>query len=68
MAEHSAVNRRVVGSSPTWGVKTKEQVTDLLFVFLLTDGGLERADPEKCPVDSFPARGFSAEKRAQLGE
>ena len=34
MAEHSAVNRRVVGSSPTWGVKTKEQVTDLLFVFL----------------------------------
>ena len=33
MAEHSAVNRRVVGSSPTWGVKTKEQVIDLLFVF-----------------------------------
>ena len=22
MAEHSAVNRRVVGSSPTWGAKT----------------------------------------------
>ena len=24
MAEHSAVNRRVVGSSPTWGVKKKK--------------------------------------------
>ena len=36
MAEHSAVNRRVVGSSPTWGVKRKRIIRRMvLFLFLL---------------------------------
>ena len=30
MAEHSAVNRRVVGSSPTWGAKGPSERMDLL--------------------------------------
>ena len=28
MAEHSAVNRVVVGSSPTWGAKKSEMITN----------------------------------------
>ena len=32
MAEHSAVNRRVVGSSPTWGAKSTAQMSGI-FLF-----------------------------------
>ena len=35
MAEHSAVNRRVVGSSPTWGAKRKQPSLYKLGCFLL---------------------------------
>ena len=35
MAEHSAVNRRVVGSSPTWGVKKKREHHRCSFSFFL---------------------------------
>ena len=31
MAEHSAVNRVVVGSSPTWGAKEKHLLMQVLF-------------------------------------
>ena len=34
MAEHSAVNRRVVGSSPTWGARNMESESDLVRIFL----------------------------------
>ena len=36
LVEHAAVNRRVVGSSPTWGAKRTEhtKVCSVLFVFL----------------------------------
>ena len=40
MAEHSAVNRRVVGSSPTWGAKRKQPSLYKLgcfFVYFRTD-------------------------------
>ena len=33
MAEHSAVNRRVVGSSPTWGAIDSLSTVSLLFFF-----------------------------------
>ena len=33
--EHAAVNRRVVGSSPTWGAKEKESLLRFLFSFCL---------------------------------
>ena len=34
MAEHSAVNRVVVGSSPTWGAEASLQIaTTLFFIF-----------------------------------
>ena len=32
--EHAAVNRRVVGSSPTWGAKQKDIQSDVFFVCL----------------------------------
>ena len=35
MAEHSAVNRVVVGSSPTWGAEASLQVVTALFSYLL---------------------------------
>ena len=35
MAEHSAVNRVVVGSSPTWGAEALLQVVTTLFSYLL---------------------------------
>ena len=44
--EHAAVNRRVVGSSPTWGAKEKESLLRFLFFFLFM--GAEKgksADP-----------------------
>ena len=35
MAEHSAVNRRVVGSSPTWGARNIESESDLVRIFFM---------------------------------
>ena len=67
MAEHSAVNRRVVGSSPTWGVKTKKQVIDLLLCFSFNRWRARKADPENCPVDSFPAVAFPQKSEPNLG-
>ena len=43
MAEHSAVNRRVVGSSPTWGAKKLSALVVELIVFLFTITGQLRA-------------------------
>ena len=40
MAEHSAVNRRVVGSSPTRGAILKEKALSLLFLCFLLAGTL----------------------------
>ena len=38
MAEHSAVNRVVVGSSPTWGANTEKQgISTILCFFVLLD-------------------------------
>ena len=34
MAEHSAVNRRVVGSSPTWGATKKHLRLQVLFYYI----------------------------------
>ena len=40
--EHAAVNRRVVGSSPTWGaVKTSVLVTEVFVVYILKVCSLE---------------------------
>ena len=36
MAEHSAVNRVVVGSSPTWGAEASLQVVTALFFIFAT--------------------------------
>ena len=34
LAEHAAVNRRVVGSSPTWGAKEESKVKPYSLLFL----------------------------------
>ena len=45
MAEHSAVNRRVVGSSPTWGATSADFDKKSAFSFCLqeTEGKAEQA-------------------------
>ena len=53
LAEHAAVNRRVVGSSPTWGAKEESKVKpfSLLFcvkrAFFCKTKGMAKAIPEK---------------------
>ena len=41
--EHAAVNRRVVGSSPTWGAKRKGIAFAVPFFFLFMDAEKEKA-------------------------
>ena len=40
MAEHSAVNRRVVGSSPTRGVFYLVEIVSTFFVFVFLDSSM----------------------------
>ena len=58
MAEHSAVNRRVVGSSPTWGVKKKkDHPRDGPFLFFATQIKLKQIPLQKLPkaVNCIPS-------------
>ena len=61
MAEHSAVNRRVVGSSPTWGANEKDRRTAVFFVALMR--GLTN-DPRLTPA----AINWCGVERPQCGE
>ena len=52
LAEHAAVNRRVVGSSPTWGAMLRSiRFSDASFLF--SDNCIVATDPEQ---RSFPQR------------
>ena len=76
MAEHSAVNRRVVGSSPTWGAKTliskevsvfsysKDSVDKRVFhklTLAVDDTGIDR----RC-ISSFSADQAKAHTKRQI--
>ena len=51
-------------SSPTTGT-IKMQMAYAICIFILIERkGLESAVQAKCPVDTLPARGFSAEKKS----
>ena len=57
MAEHSAVNRVVVGSSPTWGAEAALQGVTALFSYLRPPVmGLGSTDSCQIPADSPDVR------------
>ena len=65
LVERNLAKVEVAGSSPVIRSKKKKRPPKVVFFFLNRQKlGLERAGPEKCPVDSFPARGFSRDVRA----
>ena len=71
MAEHSAVNRRVVSSSLTWGAKEKRPSCDGRFSFSCTLAYNPRltAAAETCAEPSARCAGCSeAEARVKQGE
>ena len=51
--EHAAVNRVVVGSSPTRGAKKRKTTLCVVFLFLFYDGGLERTVQTNSPGGLF---------------
>ena len=50
--EHAAVNRRVVGSSPTWGAKRKGIAFAVPF-FLFVYGRRKGEKPRPCVTDAY---------------
>ena len=56
MAEHSAVNRVVVGSSPTWGANTPHSVVRSFFVIIRQKRRAETLNPQETQETASPTQ------------
>ncbi len=69
MAEHSAVNRRVVGSSPTWGAKGKRPPSAVFFLSLYVGSDLQpEGNSRRLLTGAEPSAAGGRSSEAQHGQ